>query len=86
MEELIKELKENIIIQLKLEDYTINDIGTDDLLFGDSLGLDSIDAIELIVLLERNYKIKIEDPKEARNILMSVKTMAEYIHEHVDQH
>lgn len=48
-------------------------------LFGDGLGLDSIDSLELMVLLERNYGIKIEDAREGRNILASVQTMAEYI-------
>lgn len=48
-------------------------------LFGDGLGLDSIDSLELMVLLERNYGIKIEDAREGRNILASVHTMAEYI-------
>ena len=79
METLIKELKEEIIEALNLEDMEVDEIGDDDALFGDGLGLDSIDALELIVLLEKNYGIKIEDPKKGKDIFFSVKTMAEYI-------
>ena len=79
METLIQELKEEIIEALNLEDMEVDEIGDDDALFGDGLGLDSIDALELIVLLEKNYGIKIEDPKKGKDIFFSVKTMAEYI-------
>ena len=79
METLIKELKEEIIEALNLEDMEVDEIGDNDALFGDGLGLDSIDALELIVLLEKNYGIKIEDPKKGKDIFFSVKTMAEYI-------
>ncbi len=82
MDELILELKQNIITQLKLEDYEPEDIGADEPLFGEGLGLDSIDAIELVVLLERKYGIKAEDPKKAKDILISVRTMAEHIQQH----
>ena len=82
MEDLKKELKENIIEQLNLEDLTVQDIDDSDFLFGDGLGLDSIDALELIVMLDKNYGIKISDPKEGRAIFESIKTMAEYITEH----
>ena len=82
MEELKKELKENLIEQLNLEDLSVADINDDDILFGDGLGLDSIDALELIVMLDRNYGIKISDPKDGRAIFESVNTMAAYITEH----
>ena len=82
MEALIYKLKQEIIAELKLEDMTPEDIDTDTPLFNDGLGLDSIDALELIVLLERNYGIKIEDPKDGRKIFFSVRTMAEYITAH----
>jgi acyl carrier protein len=81
MEALIKQLKEQIIKQLNLEDVTPDDINEDDSLFGDGLGLDSIDALELIVLLEKEYGIKIENPKDGQKIFFSVRSMAEYIHE-----
>ncbi len=82
MEELIEKLKNEIIEVLNLEDIEPEDIDADDPLFNEGLGLDSIDALELIVLLEKNYGIKIEDPRDGRKIFFSVKTMAEYIIEH----
>ena len=81
MDELIKKLKVEIIEVLNLEEMEPEDIETDDPLFGEGLGLDSIDALELIVLLEKNYGIKIEDPKDGRKIFFSVRTMAEFITE-----
>ncbi len=82
MEDLILKLKKEIIEVLNLEDIKPEDIDSEAALFGDGLGLDSIDALELIVLLEKNYGIKVEDPKEGRKIFYSVKTMAEYILAH----
>jgi len=82
MEDLILKLKGQIIDALNLEDMEPDEIETDKPLFGDGLGLDSIDALELIVLLEKNYGIKIENPKDGQKIFYSVKTMAEYISEH----
>lgn len=82
MEDLILKLKKEILNVLNREDITPEDIETEAPLFGDGLGLDSIDALELIVLLEENYGVKIEDPKEGRKIFNSVKTIAEYIQKH----
>ena len=79
MDELKKELKEKIIEKLNLEDLTISDIGDDDALFIDGLGLDSIDALELIVMLEKDYGIKIIDPKEGKVIFKSIEVLSEYI-------
>lgn len=79
MEALKQELKAKIIEVLNLEDITIDDINDDDALFGDGLGLDSIDALELIVLLDKEYGIKLTDPKEGKTIFVSVATMADYI-------
>ena len=79
MEDLIYKLKTEIISSLNLQDFTPEDIDTDAPLFGEGLGLDSIDSLELMVLLERNYGIKVNDPREGRQILESVRTMAEYI-------
>lgn len=81
MEELKAKLKEQVIEQLNLEDISPEDIDDNDPLFGDGLGLDSIDALELIVLLEREYNIKIEDPSEGKKIFVSIETMAKYISE-----
>ena len=82
MEELILELKQQIIEALNLEEMTPYDIDTDAPLFGDEgLGLDSIDALELIVLMEKRYGIKLASPAEGKAIFQSVKTIAEYVHQ-----
>ena len=82
MEELILELKQEIIKALNLEDMTPDDIDENAALFGDGLGLDSIDALELIVLLEKKYGIKLASPAEGKAIFKSVATMADYVAEH----
>ncbi|MGM0408329.1 MAG: phosphopantetheine-binding protein [Bacteroidota bacterium] len=79
MEELIEKIKVQVIDVLNLEDVEPEDIETDSPLFGDGLGLDSIDALELIVLLEKQYGIKIEDPKDGKKIFYSIRTIAEFI-------
>lgn len=79
MEELKEELKGKIIEVLNLEDVAVADINDSDALFGDGLGLDSIDALELIVLLDKEYGIKLSDPKQGKSIFESVNTMADYI-------
>ncbi len=79
MAELIEKLKVDIIEQLNLEDVQASDIKEDEPLFGGSIGLDSIDALELIVLLEKKYGVKIDNPDEGREIFYSVKTIADYI-------
>jgi acyl carrier protein len=81
-EQLKQHLKEQIIKYLNLMSVTPADIKDDQSLFGEGLGLDSIDSIELIVLLEREYGIKIEDPKEGRKVLVDINTMIEYIKKH----
>ncbi|UCG28327.1 MAG: acyl carrier protein [Bacteroidales bacterium] len=79
MGELINKLKHEIIEVLNLEDLEPDEIETGAPLFGEGLGLDSIDALELIVLLEKNYGIKIDDPKKGKDVFYSVQTMAEFI-------
>ncbi len=79
MEALIEKLKTQIIEQLNLAEVKPEEINPDAPLFGDGLGLDSIDALELIVLLEKHYGIKIQDPKDGKTIFQSLRTMAEYI-------
>lgn len=81
-EELIEKLKSEIIEVLNLEDLTPADIDADAPLFGEGLGLDSIDALELIVLLERNYGIKFKDAAEGKEVFKSVAVMADYIMAH----
>lgn len=78
-QELIDKLRQEIIQQLNLEDMDVSDIDPDAPLFGEGLGLDSIDALEIMVLLEKNYGIKIEDPKEGKKIFFSIRTLAQFI-------
>lgn len=79
MTELHTELKKSIIEQLNLEDLDVNDITNEEPLFGDGLGLDSIDALELIVLLEKDYGIKLSDPAQGREIFTSINRIAEFV-------
>ena len=82
MYELILNLKQEIIEVLNLEDLKPEDIDENAPLFGEGLGLDSIDALELIVLMEKDYGIKLEDANQGREIFKSIATMAEYINKH----
>jgi len=79
MEDLILNLKKQLIEALNLEEVTPEQIDTDAPLFGDGLGLDSIDALEIILILEKHYGIKLDDPKEGSKIFYSVRTLADYI-------
>ncbi len=79
-EELEGQLIKQIITTLNLEDMEPSDIDADDMLFGDDgLGLDSIDALELIVLMNKEYGLQVADPEEGKKIFESVKTMAGHI-------
>jgi acyl carrier protein len=80
MNELILELKNEIIEALNL-DLTPDQIDDDAPLFGDGLGLDSIDALELVVILEK-YGIQIKTEEEGKQAFTSVRALAQYVHEH----
>lgn len=80
MEELILKLKEQIIDALNLEEITPEDIDNEAPLFGDGLCLDSIDALEIIVILEKYYGIKLANPADAKAIFKNINTIAEYIY------
>ncbi|MCM4158825.1 acyl carrier protein [Antarcticibacterium flavum] len=82
MSDLRTQLKQSIIEQLNLEEMEVDEIENDEPLFGDGLGLDSIDALELIVLLEKDYGIKLNDPAKGKEIFASINKMAEYIEAH----
>lgn len=82
MEELTLNLKKQIIEALNLKHLKPEDIVNDQPLFGDGLGLDSIDALELIVLLQQHYNIKLTDPQEGPKVFKSVNSIAEYIQAH----
>jgi acyl carrier protein len=81
-EELKLQVKKQIVQFLNLMTVKPEDIKDDEPLFGEGLGLDSIDSIELIVLLSREYGITIQDPKEGRKILVDINTMVDYIEKH----
>ncbi len=78
-EELILQLKKLIIERLKLEEISPEDIGTDDPLFGEGLGLDSIDALELVLGLEKQYGVIIPDAEVGQQVFQSVRTIAQYV-------
>jgi acyl carrier protein len=79
VQELKQQLKKQIIEFLNLAPLTPEEIKDDEPLFGDGLGLDSIDSLELIVLLKKEYGITIQDPKDGRKVLVDVNTMVAYI-------
>ena len=81
-EALKQQLKKQIIEFLNLTPLTPEEIKDNEPLFGDGLGLDSIDSLELIVLLKKEYGINIQDPKEGRKVLVDVNTMVDYITQH----
>lgn len=81
----MSDLKSQIIAQLNLQDTKPEDIGDDQPLFVDGLGLDSIDALELIVLLQQQYKIKLSNAEDGPRVFKTVRTMAEYIKAHQAQ-
>lgn len=79
MDQLIAELKKEIIYQLNLQDVTPESIKDNAPLFGDGLGLDSIDVLELIVLLQKKYGIKVNGAEEGKAVFFSVQSMADFI-------
>ena len=78
-DELILDVKKLIIERLKLEEMTVDDIDTEAPLFGEGLGLDSIDALELVIGLEKEYGVSIPDAEVGKKVFQSVRTIAQYI-------
>ncbi len=83
--EIRKKLKELLVENLSLEDVSPEDIKDDEILFGEGLGLDSLDAVEIVVLLQRNFGIEIKDMKEGQKIFYSIDTLANYVYENKDK-
>jgi acyl carrier protein len=79
MEELIETLKQQIITTLTLSDIKPADIDPDAPLISGNLGIDSIDTLELLVLLEKEYRVTIPDVNIGRKAFASVRAMAQYI-------
>ncbi len=82
MSDLIATLKVQIIEQLNLQHLKPEDIGDDQPLFVEGIGLDSIDALELIVLLQQKYGIKLANPQDGPQIFKTVRSIADYITAH----
>lgn len=74
-------LKEQLIEALQLEDMSADEIDDDAPLFGEGLGLDSVDAIELVIFLDNQYGIKIDNAGQSKEIFLSVKTLADFINQ-----
>ena len=79
---LENDLKSIIISGLKLEDVSPGEITDDTPLFGEGLGLDSLDAVELVVLIKKNFNVEIKEMEEAKEAFRSIKTLASYIRSH----
>jgi acyl carrier protein len=77
--DLRRKLKELLIERLKFEDMTADDIGDDDPLFAGGLGLDSIDALEIVVMLESEFGIRVKNETSARDHFRSVATLADFV-------
>jgi acyl carrier protein len=82
LKELKAKLKTLIISELSIEDVTAEELEDDAQLFGEGLGLDSLDAVELVVLLQRHFGIQIKDLEQGRKIFENLDTLAQYISEH----
>ncbi|HEX3078971.1 MAG TPA: phosphopantetheine-binding protein [Puia sp.] len=79
MDNLMQKLKVQVIERLNLKDLKPADIGDDQPLFVEGIGLDSIDALELIVLLQQEYNIKLSNAEDGPRVFRSIRTMADYI-------
>ena len=82
MSKLKEEIKKKLIQQLNLEELNVSDIKDDTPLFGEGIGLDSIDVLEIIVMLDKHYNIKISKPEDGEKIFQTVNSLAEYIESH----
>lgn len=81
MEDLRNELKHKLVETLDLADVDPDAIGDDEPLFGDGLGLDSIDVLEIVVMIERDYGIKIDNKELGEKVMVSIATLADYLSE-----
>ena len=85
MQDLKRKLKELLIERLKFEDMTPEDIGDDEPLFAGGLGLDSIDALEIVVMLESEFGIKVKNESAARTYFRSIASLADFVEQRTGQ-
>ena len=78
-------LKELLISELSLEDIEVSEIADDETLFGEGLGLDSLDAVEIVVLLQRHFNLEIQDMEKGKEIFFSMDTLAKYVYDNTDE-
>ncbi|OGR02085.1 MAG: acyl carrier protein [Deltaproteobacteria bacterium RIFOXYD12_FULL_50_9] len=79
MEELKQQLKEIIVRDLKLQDVKPADINDDAPLFEEGMGLDSLDAVEMVVLIQKHFGVQIEDMDEGKEAFRSINALAQFI-------
>lgn len=83
--EVRKRLKKLLVENLSLDDVSPEDIADDEVLFNEGLGLDSLDAVEIVVILQRNWGLEVKDMEQGRKIFYSIDTLARYIVENAEQ-
>lgn len=79
--EIRKKLKGLLVSELSLEDVNPDEIADDEILFGEGLGLDSLDAVEIVVILQRHFGLEVKDMEQGREIFYSIDTLSRYIYE-----
>jgi acyl carrier protein len=80
-----QKLKQVIVEDLNFEDLTPEQIGDDEVLFGEGLGLDSLDAVELVVVVKRHFGVEIKDMTEGREAFASISSLAKFIEERMER-
>ena len=83
--EIREQLKKLLVENLALDDINPEEIKDDEILFGDGLGLDSLDAVEIVVILQRNFGLEIQDMEQGQKIFYSIETLANYVYENINK-
>ncbi len=83
--EIREELKKLLVENLALDDINPEEIKDNEILFNDGLGLDSLDAVEIVVFLQRNFGLEIHDMEQGQKIFYSIGTLANYVYENINQ-